>query len=176
MNTRMRALTESAKGIGDAASLISAIAGQTNLLALNATIEASRAGEAGRGFAVVAAEVKALAEQTATATAKIRASIDAIQQSSHEAGSGIERITSTIESINEIQMAIAAAVDQQVSATSEIARSVADASAGTSEVSSAAHQTGKSAGEMVQSSSVLAEQSDRLLGQVSEFLKSVRAA
>jgi methyl-accepting chemotaxis protein len=183
MNTRMRALTESAKGIGDAASLISAIAGQTNLLALNATIEASRAGEAGRGFAVVAAEVKALAEQTATATAKIRASIDAIQQSSHEAGSGIERITSTIESINEIQMAIAAAVDQQVSATSEIARSVADASAGTSEVSanmeqmtSAAHQTGKSAGEMVQSSGVLAEQSDRLLGQVSEFLKSVRAA
>ncbi len=183
MNARMRSLADSAKGIGDVAGLISTIAGQTNLLALNATIEASRAGEAGRGFAVVAAEVKALAEQTATATAKIRASINAIQQSSHEAGSGIERITTTIESINEIQMAIAAAVDQQVNATSEIARSVADASAGTSEVSanmaemtSAAHRTGKSAGEMVQSSGVLAEQSDRLLGQVSAFLKSVRAA
>ncbi len=183
MNARMGALAESAKGIGDVAGLISTIAGQTNLLALNATIEASRAGEAGRGFAVVAAEVKTLAEQTANATAKIRASIDAIQQSSHEAGSGIERITTTIESINDIQMAIAAAVDQQVSATSEIARSVADASAGTSEVSanmaemtSAAHQTGKSADEMVQSSGVLAEQSDRLLGQVSAFLKSVRAA
>lgn len=183
MNARMGALAESAKGIADVAGLISTIAGQTNLLALNATIEASRAGEAGRGFAVVAAEVKALAEQTANATAKIRASIDAIQQSSQEAGSGIERITTTIESINEIQMAIAAAVDQQVNATSEIARSVADASAGTSEVSanmaemtSAAHQTGKSAGEVVQSSGVLAEQSDRLLGQVSAFLKSVRAA
>jgi methyl-accepting chemotaxis protein len=183
MNARMGALAESAKGIGDVAGLISTIAGQTNLLALNATIEASRAGEAGRGFAVVAAEVKTLAEQTANATAKIRASIDAIQLSSHEAGSGIERITTTIESINDIQMAIAAAVDQQVSATSEIARSVADASAGTSEVSanmaemtSAAHQTGKSADEMVQSSGVLAEQSDRLLGQVSAFLKSVRAA
>lgn len=183
MNARMKALTESARGIGDVANLISNIAGQTNLLALNATIEASRAGEAGRGFAVVAAEVKALAEQTATATARIRSSIDAIQQSSSEAGSGIERITTTIESINEIQMAIAAAVDQQVSATSEIARSVADASAGTSEVSanmaemtSAAQQTGRSAGEVVQSSGVLAEQSDRLLGQVSEFLKSVRAA
>jgi methyl-accepting chemotaxis protein len=183
MNARMRSLAENAKGIGDVAGLISNIAGQTNLLALNATIEASRAGEAGRGFAVVAAEVKALAEQTATATAKIRASIDAIQQSSSEAGSGIERITSTIESINDIQMAIAAAVDQQVGATGEIARSVAEASAGTSEVSanmaemsSAAHQTGRSASEMVQSSGVLAEQSDRLLGQVSAFLKSVRAA
>lgn len=183
MNARMKALAESARGIGDVAGLINTIAGQTNLLALNATIEASRAGEAGRGFAVVAAEVKALAEQTAAATAKIRANIDAIQQSSSEAGSGIERITTTIESINDIQTAIAAAVDQQMGATSEIARSVADASAGTSEVSanmaqmtSAAHETGRSATEMLQSSGVLAEQSDRLLGQVSEFLRSVRAA
>lgn len=183
MNTRMSALAESAKSIGDVADLINTIAGQTNLLALNATIEASRAGEAGKGFAVVAVEVKALAEQTATATGKIRSSIDAIQRSSNEAGAGIARITSTIESINDIQSVIASAVDQQRSATNEIARSVADAYVGTSEVTanmaemtSSSHTTGKSAQEMVQSSSVLAEQSDKLLKQVSEFLQSVRAA
>ncbi len=64
-------LSEALGRISRAAAGINAIARQTNLLALNATIEAARAGEAGRGFAVVAGEVKALARQTAEATAEI---------------------------------------------------------------------------------------------------------
>ena len=183
MNKRMSMLAASAQGIGEVADLINTIAGQTNLLALNATIEASRAGEAGRGFAVVAVEVKALAEQTASATEKIRSSIDAIQRSSGEAGSAIGRISEIIESINSIQNAVAAAVDEQQSATSEIARSVTDASVGTSEVSanmagmtSASDLTGRSADDLARSSSLLADQSEKLLQQVSGFLKSVRAA
>ncbi len=64
-------LSEALGRISRVAAGINAIARQTNLLALNATIEAARAGEAGRGFAVVAGEVKALARQTAEATAEI---------------------------------------------------------------------------------------------------------
>ena len=74
-------LSLAAEQIGGFVGMINAIAGKTNMLALNATIEAARAGEAGRGFAVVASEVKALADQTARATAEIGEKISAIQAS-----------------------------------------------------------------------------------------------
>lgn len=71
IEAQLKELQTSLKNVGKVASTIDDIAKQTNLLALNATIEAARAGEAGRGFAVVASEVKALANQTSSATAEI---------------------------------------------------------------------------------------------------------
>ncbi|MDE2030522.1 MAG: HAMP domain-containing protein, partial [Alphaproteobacteria bacterium] len=72
-------LKTAAQKIGDVVALIGKIASQTNMLALNATIEAARVGEAGKGFAVVAGEVKALANQTSSATEEITGHVGAIQ-------------------------------------------------------------------------------------------------
>ena len=75
---------------------IDAIASQTNLLALNATIEAARAGDAGRGFAVVAGEVKALANQTSSATGEISTTLEALVRRAQELDrlgkSGLDRL------------------------------------------------------------------------------------
>src|SRR3546814_12480676 len=71
VHAQLDGFREALKTVAHVTSVISGIASQTNLLALNATIEAARAGDAGRGFAVVAAEVKKLAQETATATQTI---------------------------------------------------------------------------------------------------------
>lgn len=76
---RINTLQSALQQVGRVAASIEAIARSTNMLALNATIEAVRAGESGRGFAVVASEVKELARQTATSTAEIRRTLDALQ-------------------------------------------------------------------------------------------------
>ncbi|MBV9563871.1 MAG: HAMP domain-containing protein, partial [Bradyrhizobium sp.] len=116
-NERVSELSKAASRIGDVVELINTIAGQTNLLALNATIEAARAGEAGRGFAVVASEVKALAEQTAKATGEIGQQITGIQAATQESVNAIKEISGTIERLSEISSAIAAAVEEQGTAT-----------------------------------------------------------
>src|SRR5690606_28447110 len=122
------ALANRAQEIGDVVKLISDIAAQTNLLALNATIEAARAGDAGRGFAVVAQEVKALAGQTATATTEISERVATIQQATSDNVVRIAGINDVMEEVSSIAAAIAAAVEQQVSATQDIAQTIAEAS------------------------------------------------
>jgi methyl-accepting chemotaxis protein len=113
--------------IGAVARLIGDIASRTNLLALNATIEAARAGDAGRGFAVVAGEVKTLAAQTARSTAEIARNTGAIQQATQDAVRVVGEIVERVGSIEHITRAVAAAADQQTTATGEIARNVAEA-------------------------------------------------
>jgi methyl-accepting chemotaxis protein len=178
-----RALAEGAQKIGDVVTLIQSIAEQTNLLALNATIEAARAGDAGRGFAVVASEVKSLAGQTAKATTEISEQITAIQTASDETVAAIRNVADVIGEIDQIGTAIAAAIEEQGSATKEIARSVQEAARGTQEVNSnisgvqrAADDAGAAAKEVLGAAEQLSTQSRDLAGQFDRFLGEVRAA
>lgn len=133
-NATVRKLGESSAGIGNIIKVITSIAEQTHLLALNATIEAARAGEAGKGFAVVANEVKELAKETAKATEEIGRKIEAIQMDTGSAVDAIGGISTIINQINDIQITIASAVEQQTATTNEIGRSVAEAARGGAEI------------------------------------------
>jgi methyl-accepting chemotaxis protein len=176
-------LTAAGEKIGDVLRLIGAIASQTNLLALNATIEAARAGDAGRGFAVVASEVKELASQTAKATEEIAGQVTAIQSATGNCVTAIGGISDTIREISGIAATIAAAVEEQDSATREIARSVQDAATGTSEVSvnvagasQAADQSRLLADNVMVASGELGQHADALFKSVDSFLAGLRDA
>lgn len=182
-NSTIHSLSKAAEKVGEVVKMISDIAAQTNLLALNATIESARAGEAGRGFAVVAAEVKSLATQTANATEDIARQIQEMQTITRQSVDAIANIQTKIDDMNNVSMAINAAVEEQSAATQEIARNTQEAAQGTQEVTShivsvqeGATQTGTQATKVVESSEELGRQAEGLRAAVSEFLTKIRAA
>ncbi len=175
-------LAQAAEKIGEVVQLITTIADQTNLLALNATIEAARAGDAGRGFAVVASEVKQLANQTSQATEQIGSQIASIQDRTKSTVGTIEAVGQRIGEMREIAAAVAAAVEEQNAATSEISANTQRAAQDTTQVSenvvgvTAASGSTRSAAEAVQNAAhQLSQQSVSLRGVVDTFLATVRA-
>lgn len=182
-NSAVAELKTAAEEVGEVIGIISDIAEQTNLLALNATIEAARAGEMGKGFAVVASEVKELATQTAKATETISTQIAAMQNGTSGAVEAIVGINSVISGMEEISSAIAAAIEEQATATREISSNIQMASQGTNEISSAitevydaAHHSSERAGAILDAAKNLADQSGLLDEKVNGFLTDVRSA
>jgi methyl-accepting chemotaxis protein len=133
-NQTVQKLGISSAEIGNVVKVITSIAEQTNLLALNATIEAARAGDAGKGFAVVASEVKDLAQETARATGDISSRVEAIQADTANAVEAIARINTIITRINDYQLTIASAVEEQTATTNEMSRSVSEAAGGVASI------------------------------------------
>jgi methyl-accepting chemotaxis protein len=178
----MTMLADSAQKIGDIVKLIQTIAEQTNLLALNATIEAARAGESGRGFAVVASEVKSLAVQTAKAAEAIVGQILAVQGSTASAVDSIRRITQRMHEIQHYASGVAASIEQQNAATSNISSNVASAAHATqtmaealSDVAGAATKTNLSAETVLDTSQSVEAAVADLRRHVEAFLVSVAA-
>jgi len=114
---------------------------------LNAAIEAARAGDAGRGFAVVADEVRSLARRTQESVEQIREVIENLQAGtravvgsigkSHSdvqdtaeqatvALSALTRISDAVRVINDMNLQIATAAEEQSSVAEEINRNVAN--------------------------------------------------
>jgi methyl-accepting chemotaxis protein len=182
-HAKVTAMLDASERIGASIGLITQITSQTNLLALNATIEAARAGEAGRGFNVVATEVKALASQTARATAEISEQVKSVQDATRQASSAMNAIADLVLSLRDISNGISESVIEQTAAVAEISRSTLDVADSTArinhtvaEVSETAGRAGDGARLAREETHRLSEQSQTLKAMAVDFLKTVRAA
>ncbi|MCD5992843.1 methyl-accepting chemotaxis protein [Pseudomonas sp. CDFA 602] len=168
-STEVQGLAVMATDISKVLDVIRAIAEQTNLLALNAAIEAARAGEAGRGFAVVADEVRALAHRTQQSTREIEQMVSSIQsgtsnavtamdqtsvqahktlEMANGAGKALLEITRSISQINERNLMIATAAEEQAQVAREVDRSLVSIRDLSSQTSEGSNQTAIATAEL----------------------------
>lgn len=129
----MESIHDAARKIVDIIAVIDGIAFQTNILSLNAAVEAARAGEQGRGFAVVAAEVRNLAQRSATAAREIKAligdsvgKVDTGSQLVQEAGTTMTEIVASVKRVTDIMEEISSASGEQEAGIEQINQAIAE--------------------------------------------------
>ncbi|EHK70705.1 methyl-accepting chemotaxis protein [Pseudomonas psychrotolerans L19] len=166
---KVQTLEGQVREIGKLLEVIRGIAEQTNLLALNAAIEAARAGEQGRGFAVVADEVRALAHRTQGSTGEIERMMSAVRSSAEEAvsamhksqsladstqvranqaGEALDRIAAGVAQIEERNLVIASAAEEQAQVAREVDRNLVNIQDLSTQTATGAQQTAASSQEL----------------------------
>jgi len=163
----MSAINESSKKIADIITTIDEIAFQTNLLALNAAVEAARAGEQGRGFAVVAAEVRNLAQRSATAAKEIK---DLISDSTRKVDAGSALVNASGKTLNDI----VAAVKRVTDIVAEIAAASREQAAGIEQVNKAVTQMDQVTQANASQTEEMSGTSESLSGEAAKLQSLVR--
>ncbi|OWW21379.1 methyl-accepting chemotaxis protein [Noviherbaspirillum denitrificans] len=160
----MASIKDSSRKIVDIISVIDGIAFQTNILSLNAAVEAARAGEQGRGFAVVAAEVRNLAQRSASAAKEIKAligdSVDKVDSGSelvNQAGSTMEEVVSSVRRVTDIMAEILAASEEQSAGIEQVNKAINEMDKVTQQNAVLVQEAASVAGAMQERASVLAD-------------------
>lgn len=160
----MGSIKDSSRKIVDIISVIDSIAFQTNILALNAAVEAARAGEQGRGFAVVAAEVRNLAQRSATAAKEIKTLIDdsvgKVEQGSalvDHAGKTMHDIVSSVKQVAELMNDMSHASVEQSSGIEQVNQAIASMDTMTQQNAALVEQAAAAAESMEEQAIALAQ-------------------